>query len=255
MTLIQRRNNVVCPVGKFKSINVDFISILWNSIALISNIFTELSNIMKYGEGVLYNFIFTELPFKTVSYDVSLFHRPVLSGHVLLTTDAEIFFSWVWMNRIYMSVFASTAIIIGLASMLHIGNTCENIAHLPYSSSQQIIGSYSQSKKNGSIFLDTSNRYATVCVSDTWLGPSLGDLSVSLVDLSDYLMASCTQVHMLGSTVSGCDPCTMCTDPPSSGGSRIPHPLSIVSMRGKYVYPCPHIIHTQEIRGVHPMLV
>ena len=30
---------------------------------------------MKYGEGVLYNFVFTELQFKTVSGDVTAFHR------------------------------------------------------------------------------------------------------------------------------------------------------------------------------------
>ena len=30
---------------------------------------------MKYGEGVLYNFVFPEFSFKTVSGDVSAFHR------------------------------------------------------------------------------------------------------------------------------------------------------------------------------------
>ena len=28
-----------------------------------------------YGEGVLYNFVFTEFPFKTVPGDVNAFHR------------------------------------------------------------------------------------------------------------------------------------------------------------------------------------
>ena len=36
---------------------------------------TKLVNTMKYGEGVLYNFVFTQLPFKTVSGDVTAFHR------------------------------------------------------------------------------------------------------------------------------------------------------------------------------------
>ena len=35
------------------------LSILWNSIALTSSIFTELANTIKYGKGVLYNFVFT----------------------------------------------------------------------------------------------------------------------------------------------------------------------------------------------------
>ena len=43
--------------------------ILWNSIAFTSIVVTELANTMQYGEGVLYNFIFTEFPFKTVSGD------------------------------------------------------------------------------------------------------------------------------------------------------------------------------------------
>ena len=47
--------------------------ILWNSIALISIIVTELANTMKYGRGVLYKFVFTEFPFKTVSSDVTAF--------------------------------------------------------------------------------------------------------------------------------------------------------------------------------------
>ena len=45
------------------SIKFSDISILWNSIALTSIVVTELANTMKYGEGVLYNFVFTELPF------------------------------------------------------------------------------------------------------------------------------------------------------------------------------------------------
>ena len=40
--------------------------ILWNSIALTSIVVTELANTMKYKEGVLYNFVFNEFPFKTV---------------------------------------------------------------------------------------------------------------------------------------------------------------------------------------------
>ena len=51
------------------------VSILWNSIALISNIFTELANTMMYGSMGLYNFVFNKLPFKTVSSDVNAFHR------------------------------------------------------------------------------------------------------------------------------------------------------------------------------------
>ena len=37
--------------------------------------FTELANTMMYGGGVLYNFVFTELPFKTLTPDVTVFHR------------------------------------------------------------------------------------------------------------------------------------------------------------------------------------
>ena len=47
--------------------------ILWNSIALTSEIFIELVNTMKYGEGVLYIFV-TGLPFKRVSGDVTASH-------------------------------------------------------------------------------------------------------------------------------------------------------------------------------------
>ena len=36
--------------------------------------FTELTNTMKMGEGS-YTFVFTELPFKTVSGDDTAFHR------------------------------------------------------------------------------------------------------------------------------------------------------------------------------------
>ena len=57
---------------------------LWNSIALTSIIVTELANAMKYEEGVLDNFVFTEFPFKMVSGDVTAFHtsheREVLRG-------------------------------------------------------------------------------------------------------------------------------------------------------------------------------
>ena len=53
----------------------EFKSILWISIALTSIVVTELANTMKYGEGVLYNFVFTEFPFKTVSCDITAFHR------------------------------------------------------------------------------------------------------------------------------------------------------------------------------------
>ena len=39
-------------------------------------VFTELANTMKYGGGgVLHNLVFTEFPFKTVSGDVTAFHR------------------------------------------------------------------------------------------------------------------------------------------------------------------------------------
>ena len=38
-------------------------------MAFTSIVVTELANTMKYGEGVLYNFVFTEFPFKTVSGD------------------------------------------------------------------------------------------------------------------------------------------------------------------------------------------
>ena len=61
-------------------------TILWNSIALTSIVVTELANTMKYGDGVLYNFVFNEFPFKTVSGDVTAFHRVwlyILRGAVL----------------------------------------------------------------------------------------------------------------------------------------------------------------------------
>ena len=45
-------------------------------MALTSFVFTELANTMKYGEeGVLHNLVFTEFPFKTVSGEVTAFHR------------------------------------------------------------------------------------------------------------------------------------------------------------------------------------
>ena len=50
------------------------ITILLNSIALTSSIFTKLADIMKYEGGVLIK-LFTEWPFKTVSSDVTEFHR------------------------------------------------------------------------------------------------------------------------------------------------------------------------------------
>ena len=34
--------------------------ILWNSMTLTAFVFTEMANTMKYGEGVLYNLVFTE---------------------------------------------------------------------------------------------------------------------------------------------------------------------------------------------------
>ena len=40
------------------------------------------------GEGVLYNFIFTELPFKTVSGDVTAFHR--IGAYMLAMTKFHI---------------------------------------------------------------------------------------------------------------------------------------------------------------------
>ena len=46
-------------------------------MALASFVVTELGNTIKYGGGVLYNFIFTDFPFKTVSGDVTAFHRIV----------------------------------------------------------------------------------------------------------------------------------------------------------------------------------
>ena len=51
------------------------ILIMWNSIALASIVITEPADAMKYGEGVLYNSVFTEFPFKTVSGDVTALHR------------------------------------------------------------------------------------------------------------------------------------------------------------------------------------
>ena len=53
----------------------NYSNILWKSIALTSNIFTEIASTMMYREGVLYNFVFTEFPFKTVSGDVTAYHR------------------------------------------------------------------------------------------------------------------------------------------------------------------------------------
>ena len=53
----------------------NYSNILWKSIALTYNIFTETASTMMYREGVLYNFIFTEFPFKTVSGDVTAYHR------------------------------------------------------------------------------------------------------------------------------------------------------------------------------------
>ena len=47
-------------------------------MTLDSFVFTELAYTMKYGEGVLYNIVFTELPFKAVSGDVTAFHRILL---------------------------------------------------------------------------------------------------------------------------------------------------------------------------------
>ena len=44
---------------------------------------TELANTMKCGEGVLYNFVFTEFQFKTVSGDVTAFHKICLFHNVL----------------------------------------------------------------------------------------------------------------------------------------------------------------------------
>ena len=52
-------------------------TILWNSIVLTSNIFFGISHTKKgvlYRKGVLYTFLFTELPFKTVSGGVTAFH-------------------------------------------------------------------------------------------------------------------------------------------------------------------------------------
>ena len=48
--------------------------LLWSSITLTCNVFTELSEKIKYG-WVLYNIAFTEYPFKRVSDDVIAFHR------------------------------------------------------------------------------------------------------------------------------------------------------------------------------------
>ena len=46
------------------------------SIALTSNVFTELANTMKNGEGVLkYTIVFIKYQFKRVSDDVTAFHR------------------------------------------------------------------------------------------------------------------------------------------------------------------------------------
>ena len=45
-------------------------------MALTSIVVTELANTMKYGGGVLNNFVFTEFPFKTVSGDVTENYLP-----------------------------------------------------------------------------------------------------------------------------------------------------------------------------------
>ena len=63
-------------------INKVVLTIPRNSIALTSNIFTELANTMKYGGRVLYNFLFTELQFKTVFGDVFAFHR-IMAVHMI----------------------------------------------------------------------------------------------------------------------------------------------------------------------------
>ena len=47
-------------------------------MALTPFVVTELTNTMKYRGGALYNFIFTEFPFKTVSSDITEFHRIVV---------------------------------------------------------------------------------------------------------------------------------------------------------------------------------
>ena len=51
------------------------VAVLWNSIALTSIVISELANTIKYGEGVSYNFVFTEFLFKAVSGDVTAFPR------------------------------------------------------------------------------------------------------------------------------------------------------------------------------------
>ena len=43
--------------------------------SLVPQYFTELANTMKYGGGLLYNFVFAEFPFKTASDDVTTFNR------------------------------------------------------------------------------------------------------------------------------------------------------------------------------------
>ena len=58
--------------------------ILWNLIALTSNVSTELANTMKYGGRILYNVVFIEQPFKSVSGDVTAFHRIM----IIMTIDA-----------------------------------------------------------------------------------------------------------------------------------------------------------------------
>ena len=79
-------------------------SIMWNSMTLTSFVFTELANTMKYGEGVLYNLVFTEWR-HCVSQnevwgrgcyitlfspsDVNAFHRIRVSGRVTANTCAH----------------------------------------------------------------------------------------------------------------------------------------------------------------------
>ena len=60
-----------------------------NSIALTSIVVTELATTMTYGGGVLYNFVFTEVPFKTVSGDVTAFHRMTATDTWLNSTQTQ----------------------------------------------------------------------------------------------------------------------------------------------------------------------
>ena len=51
---------------------------MWNSIASI--VVTDLANTVKYGGGVLYNFVFTKFPFKRISGDVTAFRRIIVTS-------------------------------------------------------------------------------------------------------------------------------------------------------------------------------